>query len=77
MSAYNWAYCPKCKKDFYKNLPSGLTGAHFEERGEGFTLREDWVIGVVEGKFYVLFSAYCAVCGFSFHFKKEEEIRGN
>ena len=35
------------------------------------TLREDYELGIVEGRFYVSYRASCTACKFSFTFKEE------
>lgn len=38
------------------------------------TLREDYEIGIVKGKFYVIYSGRCTECGFSLEYKHEQDI---
>lgn len=89
MSADNWAKCPKCHKEevdhvaAIKKLYGKITLDEFEKRmaeakAEAVntseeTLREDYEIGILEGKFYVIYSASCE-CGFAYKFKHEKKI---
>ena len=41
---------------------------------EAYDLREDYEIGIWEGKFFVGYSGVCSRCGFEKHFRHEEEI---
>ena len=41
---------------------------------EDSTLREDYEIGIYNGKFYFSYSGRCEPCGFSFQRKHEEPV---
>lgn len=46
-----------------------------KEREDTFTLREDYEIGVYNGKFEVNFGASCNKCGWQHNFKHSEELK--
>lgn len=40
----------------------------------GETLREDYELGILNGRFYVIYTARCDNCGFTFSFKEDKPI---
>jgi|APFre7841882654_1041346.scaffolds.fasta_scaffold405628_2 hypothetical protein len=38
------------------------------------TLREDYELGIRDGKFFVSYGASCSECNYSFHFKEERQL---
>ena len=61
MSADNWAECPKCGEgnDVYRHsLP----------------FREDYEIGVYDGKFKIYYRGRCECCGFCKSFNHTEPV---
>ena len=58
MSADNWGRCPRCE----------------EEDGEIGNLREDYDIGIYDGKFEVIYSGECAECDFRKKYNYEERV---
>lgn len=41
---------------------------------DGYTLREDYELGIVNGEFYVRYQAGCSDCDFSYSFTIEEPL---
>lgn len=39
------------------------------------SLREDYELGILKGKFEIDYYASCAVCGFEFQYKHKEEVK--
>ena len=60
MSADNWALCPKCQPE--------------EVSEYDYTLREDYDIGISDGRLYIDYRGQCSVCGFKKKFKHEEKV---
>ncbi len=77
MSADNWAICPKCSPKAVHDCSCGCSPPEAK-----YTLREDYEIGVSDGKFFVSYSAICRNhdkpnnegCGFEYEFNFEKEI---
>ncbi len=82
MSADNWAKCPNCSsKAKDHNCDCGCNPSEAT-----YTLREDYEIGIYNGRFNVSYSAECidnyakdkdakdAGCGFKHEFKFEEGV---
>jgi hypothetical protein len=91
VSADNWAKCPRCWKKVetekervvglygkvgVKEFLEKVAGIKDEEPEEMNSLREDYELGIWEGKFQVSYSGNCRLCGFNFGFKHEEEVKG-
>ena len=66
MGADRWEKCPKCYKEPEEPQPDW----------KSFTLREDWEIGVSgpDQEFFIVYSAGCKSCGFTFKYKHAENI---
>lgn len=65
MSADNWGACPKCQP----------VGVFDEMKNDNPRLREDYEQGITqEGEYYCYYSGVCNECGFTYHFKKEEQV---
>lgn len=83
MSADNWGFCPKCKKDF-KESESNYGKVSEEEFLNSLnkkpvkleeTLREDYRINVdADGEFEVIYNCKCDCCGFTFYYSHKEQI---
>ena len=64
----------------YGNVPSleylAMVGVvkSFEPKGNE-NLREDYEIGILRGKFYVVYKAQCDRCGFRYSFEFDELIQ--
>lgn len=71
MSADSWGVCPKCGTD--------------EERKDGCgQLREDYEVGIIDGEFYLRYSAVCRRgpgkwegCGFKYEKNIDEKVNPN
>jgi hypothetical protein len=82
MSADNWVVCPRCEKKKKLRLSEAygkVTPEEYEKllhsrEGEDENLREDWEIGIWDGKFLVNFSSRCEDCKFEFNYKHEEVV---
>ena len=79
MSANNWAKCPRCADNIeYKYGKISLS--EFKkllenEKSIGYeTLREDYEIGIYNGKFFISYLAHCNRCGFEFKYEYEEMV---
>lgn len=46
----------------------------FSEQKEQTTLREDYEQGIIDGEYYLRYSASCTVCGWSFKKKIDEKV---
>lgn len=68
MSADNWAVCPRCHEQYEKDL------AALEEKEEPTTLREDYEQGIMDGEYYLRYSALCSKCGWEYNKKIDEKV---
>lgn len=88
MSADNWAICPRCNKTYEQKKAElhkaygTVTAEEYSrllkqveaERGDKYTLREDYELGILKGQFYVNYSVFCEACGFAFNYKDKVEV---
>jgi hypothetical protein len=84
MSADNWTFCPKCKDSKNKELESLYGKIPAEEylkkakelstESNEETLREDYEIGIWDGKFRISYDAYCEACGYEYTFECEKDL---
>jgi hypothetical protein len=85
MSADNWANCPKCHKkpvsqdEYAASIYGTVTVSKFLAMVSAYkpapedgmlTLRENYEVGISEGKFFVNYRASCS-CGFHYEFKRQ------
>ncbi len=84
MSADNWAECPRCggkSRHAYGKVSEADYRKLLEQPRE--TLREDYEIGIYDGKFHIGYRGECCDlsghgfkgCGFKFTFEHEEEVK--
>lgn len=70
----------KVKRAFYGTVSADeyevlIAEARAEAKPEEETpLREDWEIGIWDGKFEVAYRAHCRECGWEFSFEHEEVV---
>ena len=62
----------KVKPEEYIRLQLELT--QLEGQEEQRTLREDYEQGIIEGEYYLRYSAHCKVCGFEFNKEIDEQV---
>ena len=90
MSADNWTDCPGCQSKKFKQLEDlkKLYGKisveeyseklsnikEVEDESTQETLREDYHIGIRNGKFTVTYRGSCELCGYVKVFKHEEQV---
>jgi predicted Zn-ribbon and HTH transcriptional regulator len=62
----------KVEAEAYILASQAVAAMKFDDRQ---TLREDWELGIIDGEFYVRYSAHCDKCGFNHEFKKDEVLK--
>jgi len=62
MSADGYCLCPKCHPD----------GDPYDD--ETFTVREDYQQGIIDGEYFVRYSAKCRECDFSFSYEHKQKV---
>jgi rubredoxin len=89
MSANNWAICPQCEqrkkkleeevKGLYGQIPAEDYLRKVEElktqKKDQYTLREDYEIGIYQGRFNVNYRGSCEVCGFTYNYEYRDKIQ--
>jgi hypothetical protein len=80
--ADRYSYCPICTKSLNKKLKEGygkLPEAEYKQiqnqlHALGYTVREDYEMGIHDGAFFVDYHGKCSECGFTHKFNHEEQF---